>query len=350
MYDNLYSTYSVTASFFISFFVAYLITPLFRLFAIKLGFLDHPQFQKKSHAKPMPLPGGGAIIFSFFVSILLTTRLEKVLIPLSIGTTVLLVFGLIDDKMGMMPNIKLASQLIAALIVIRMGIKIDTIQNHYLSLIFTVFWIISITNSFNLLDNLNGLSSGIAGISAIFFGLLAFKNGQMFVATLSCALAGSCFGFLRHNFPRARIFMGDAGSMFLGFMLSCIAILGSWETEKITISLSLPLLILSYPIFDTVLVTSIRLLEKRSIFQGGKDHSSHILASLGLKKRRAVLYIFGICLFTGLCAYVMDTMSTTVGFGVMVIAYGFLLLLGINLLYIKLSKFRKKKRYRQKAE
>ncbi len=343
MYDRLYSSFSVVGAFLISLFLAYLITPLFRLIAIKLNFFDHPQLKKKSHTKPIPLLGGLSIFLSFLISILLTTRLEKILIPIFLGSLVLIIFGLIDDRLGMMPKVKLAAQLIAALIVIRMGIKVDTIQHYYLSLIFTVLWIIGITNAFNLLDNLNGLSSGIAGISAVFFGLIAWRNGQMFVATISLALAGACFGFLRHNFPRANIFMGDAGSMFLGFALSCIAIVGCWETEKISISLSLPILILAYPIFDTTLVTIIRLTEGRSIFQGGKDHSSHILAMLGLKKKKAVLFIFFICIYTGICAYIMSISNIYVGFTVMVIAYLFLLSLGIYLISIRLSRVKRLK-------
>ena len=339
----MYSNFDIVGAFLIGLTLSYLMTPLFRVLAVQLGFLDHPQTKKKSHAKPMPLFGGLAILFAFSISILLTTRSEKVLIPIFLAGSILIFFGLIDDKFGMMPKVKLASQLIAALIVIRMGIKVDTIQHHYLSLVFTIIWIIGITNAFNLLDNLNGLSSGIAGIAATFFGFIAWGNGQIFVAVVSFAVAGSCFGFLKHNFPRANIFMGDAGSMFLGFILSCIAIIGSWETEKISISLSLPILILSYPIFDTTLVTVIRIIEKRPIFVGGKDHSSHILASLGLKKRRAVLVIYAICIFTGMCAYVMSTMSTTIGFLAMGVAYLFLFVLGIYLLFVRVTRSKKKR-------
>jgi UDP-GlcNAc:undecaprenyl-phosphate GlcNAc-1-phosphate transferase len=343
MLDHLYSHYSVIGTFLISAVLSYLITPLFRLIALRTAFVDHPQSKKKAHVTPVPLLGGLAIVFSFMVSIMLTTRFEKVLIPILIGAAVVVLFGLIDDKLGMMPRVKLTGQLVAALVVIRMGIKVDTIPFYYASLLFTVIWIMGITNAFNLLDNLNGLSSGIAGISAVCFGVIAWKNGQMFVATVSFALAGSCFGFLKHNFPKANIFMGDAGSMFLGFMLSCIALIGCWETERISTSLSVPILILGYPIFDTALVSIIRTIEGRSIFQGGKDHSSHILSIVRFVRNRktAVMIIFCTCAFTGYSAYLLSQSNVYIGLGIMILAYGFLFWLFLSLLFVRLAIFKK---------
>jgi len=340
-----YSSFDIFGAFIIALVLSYCLTPLFKMTAMRLNFFDHPEIKKKSHAKPIPLLGGVAIFTSFFLAVLFSTRSEEALLPVFLGALVLVVFGLIDDRFGMMPNVKLAAQFIAALIVIRMGIRVDTIQNHYLSLIFTVVWIVGITNAFNLLDNLNGLSSGIAGIAGVFFGIIALHNGQFFTAVISFALAGACFGFLKHNFPRAHIFMGDTGSMFIGFILSCIAIIGTWKTDKISISLSLPILILSYPIFDTLLVTIIRIIEGRSIFQGGRDHSSHILALLGFKKKRAVILIFFIAFYTGVCAYMMSISSVAVGFAVMILAYLFLLILGLYLLSVRITKARKTKKY-----
>lgn len=343
VFDHLYSNYTILASFLIPLVICYLITPVFKMMALKLDYVDHPQKNKKSHNRPTPLLGGLAIFVSFLIGILFTTRFEKLLIPLLLGAFVLVIFGLIDDKYGMMPNVKMAGQIIAALILIRMGIKVDTIQDHYLSLIFTVFWVVGITNAMNLLDNLNGLSSGIAGISALFFGIIAWQNGQMFVSTISLCLAGACFGFLKHNFPRAKIFMGDVGSMTIGFILSAIAIMGCWKTEKISISLSLPILILSYPIFDTTLVTIIRRMEGRSIFEGGRDHSSHILSLLGLKKKRAVLLIYIICLYVGFSAYLMSRANIYASFAIMGLAYLFLIILGIYLISVRLTRTKRLK-------
>ena len=308
----------IFGAFFIALIISYGFTPLARQIAFKIKLLDYPN-SKKSHAHPIPLLGGLTIFLAFFGAVLFTTNTNNYICGILIGGAILLVLGMIDDKLGMMPRMKLAGQILAALIVYKAGIRVITFEDYYVSMLFTVFWIVAITNAFNLLDNLNGLSSGIAGISAIFFGIMALMDSQIYIAVLSFALAGACFGFLKHNFPKARIFMGDSGSMFLGFSLACIAILGSWETDKISLSLSLPILVLGYPIFDTALVTFLRLIEKRPIFLGGKDHSSHILASLKFKKKRAVLLIYIISVLLGLSAFLVSISPLAIGVAILVI-------------------------------
>lgn len=298
----------IFGAFFIAIIVSYGFTPLARQIAFKIGLLDHPN-NKKTHAHPTPLLGGLSIFLAFFTAVLFTTDANNYLYGILAGGAILLVLGMVDDKLGMMPRMKISGQILVALIAYKAGIRVITFEDYYVSMFFTVFWIVGITNAFNLLDNLNGLSSGIAGIASLFFGIMALRDSQIYIAVLCFSLAGACFGFLRHNFPKAKIFMGDSGSMFLGFTLASVAILGSWKTDKISLSLSLPVLVLGYPIFDTTLVTFLRFIEKRSIFLGGKDHSSHILASLGFKKKRAVLLIYLICISLGSCALLM-TIST----------------------------------------
>jgi len=309
----------VFGAFFIAIILSYGFTPLAGHIAFKIKLLDHPN-SKKSHAHPTPLLGGLSMFLAFFVAVFFTTGMTSYMSGILMGAAILMILGMIDDKVGMMPRMKLSGQILAALIVYKAGIKVVTFEDYYVSMAFTVFWIVGITNAFNLLDNLNGLSSGIAGISCIFFGIMALVNSQVYIAVLSFALAGACFGFLKHNFPKARIFMGDSGSMFLGFTLASIAILGSWETDKISLSLSLPILVLGYPIFDTTLVTILRIREKRSIFIGGRDHSSHILASLKFKKKRAVLAIYAICILLGISALLMATLPLPAAIGVFLIA------------------------------
>ncbi|MDP2912811.1 MAG: MraY family glycosyltransferase, partial [Candidatus Omnitrophota bacterium] len=214
---------------------------------------------------------------------------------------------------------------------------------YHLGVIFTYIWIIGITNSFNLLDNMNGLSAGIASIAAAFFGIIAYMNGQPMVCALSFAVAGSTLGFLKHNFPKANIFMGDAGSLIVGYLLSTISILTSWKIDTWTISLAVPLLILGYPIFDTTLVTVIRLLQGRSVFDGGKDHSSHRLALLGLKRFRAVLVIYGLCLFLGTAALLMTRMSHSTAIVFMGFVFLIMLGLGIRLSFVDTKRFGRKK-------
>ncbi len=333
----------IFGAFFIALIISYGFTPLARQIAFKIKLLDHPN-SKKSHAHAIPLLGGLSIFLAFFVGILFTTNINNPIYGILIGGIILLGLGIIDDKLGMMPKMKLSGQIIAALIAYKMGVRVITFEDYYLSMFFTVFWIVGITNAFNLLDNLNGLSSGIAGISAVFFGIMAIMDGQIYIAVLSLALAGACFGFLKHNFPKASIFMGDSGSMFLGFTLACIAILGSWETDKISLSLSLPVLVLGYPIFDTTLVTFLRFKEKRSIFLGGKDHSSHILASLGFKKKRAVLVIYIISVLLGASALLVLMLPLAGAIAIFVITVCSMISFGVYLALkrLKSAKLRRK--------
>lgn len=335
--------YDIFGSFFIALIISYGFTPFAREIAFKFKMLDQPN-HRKAHAHPTPLLGGLAVYIAFIAAILFTAKIDFQILALTAGGTAIFFLGIIDDKLGMIPKLKLSVQILAALLVFKLGFRVSTFEDYYLSMIFTVFWIVGITNAFNLLDNLNGLSSGIAGISSVFFGLLAVKNGDIHTATISFALAGACFGFLRHNFPKASIFMGDCGSMLLGFLLSCIAILGTWKTDKISLSLSLPILILGYAIFDTTLVTIIRLIEKRPIFIGGKDHSSHILASLGFRKRRAVVVIYGLTFLLGLSALAISVSSTSAAVIILCSMVAFLMIIGVYLASKRLGSAKAKRR------
>lgn len=337
----------VFGAFLIAMIIAYGFTPLAKEIAFKIRLLDEPNNHKKSHARPTPLLGGLAIYMAFFASILFTTEINNNISSILAGSAIIFILGVIDDKLGMMPNMKLSGQIIAALIVYKAGLRVTTFEDYYVSMFLTVFWIVGITNAFNLLDNLNGLSSGIAGISSVFFGILAIGDSQIYVAIVCFALAGACFGFLKHNFPKASIFMGDSGSMLLGFLLACIAILGTWKTEKIGLSLSLPFLILGYPIFDTTLVTFLRLKEKRPVFIGGRDHSSHILASLGLKKRRAVLLIYVISITLGLSALLISISPFPIAIGTGIAAISGMSGFGI---YLSVKRLKSAKVKRQNGQ
>jgi len=335
MPEHIVTNWDIGGAFLIGFIVAYGFTPFIREVAFKTGMLDHPA-GKKSHAHPTPLLGGVAIFIAILTAVVFSMGLDRGMIGIFIGASMLLLTGLVDDKLGMMPQLKLCVQILAGFTAFKFGLAVTTIEDYYLSMFFTVFWIVGITNAFNLLDNLNGLSGGIAAISAFFFCAITFMNGDYQTAALSACIAGACAGFLPYNFfPRARIFMGDSGSLVLGFLLACIAIMGSWETDKISLSLSIPIAILGYPIFDTTLVTLIRLREGRSIFQGGKDHSSHILAFVGLKKKRAVLLIFGICLLLGVAALIIKYSPSGPGFTALASAFAAMTAFGARLFYLR---------------
>lgn len=328
--------------------ISYLIMPLMRTLASRAGFLDHPK-DTKVHAHPMPLLGGVGIYLSFIIGIVATTNViyDARLLGIFVGCTVLLIVGLIDDRMGMMPEVKLLAQILAAIAVVKAGVRVEFLQNYYLNTLFTYLWIVGITNSFNLLDNMNGLSSGIAGIAAVFFGIISWGTGQLEIAVISFALAGACLGFLKHNFPKAHIFMGDSGSLVIGFVLACIGVIGSWKSRFLSTSLAIPVLILAYPIFDTTLVTIIRIIEKRSVFQGGKDHSSHRLALMGLRRRNAVLLIYGICILLGISAVIVQKILPKYAFVVIGTVGIFLCLLGVRLSRVDTGRFGVKKRSRK---
>ena len=338
------NVFQIIDAFAIAAIVSYLITPFIRILAIRTGYLDHPK-DNKVHAHPTPLLGGLSIFIAFVVALL---PKEQVVSSLPVralltGALVLIAIGLIDDRMGMMPKFKLLGQFLAAMVVIKAGVRIEFVNNYYISVALTYLWIIGITNAFNLSDNMNGLSAGIAGISAVFFGVIAYMDGQPIISAVSFALAGSTFGFLKHNFPKASLFMGDAGSLVLGYALAVIAIMGKWTTYIWTTSLMVPILVLGYPIFDTALVSVIRILERRSIFQGGKDHSSHRIALLGFKRYKTVLVIYGICVILGLTAVAVTKTHWRIGIALGAAVLVLMLIFGVLLSFIDTKRFGRKK-------
>lgn len=324
--------------------ISYVITPVIRNIAIKLKYIDHPK-TNKVHAHPTALLGGVAIYISFIVGLLTTVgfALDVRFTSIIIGSTFLLIIGLVDDRMGMMPEVKLLGQFLAAMIVVKSGVRVEFLHNYYLDTLFTYLWIVGITNAFNLLDNMNGLSAGIAVIASIFFGIVMCTSNQISVAIVAFALAGAGLGFLKHNFPKASIFMGDTGSLVLGFVLAALAVMGSWSTRFLTTSLAMPMLILAYPIFDTMLVTVMRSIEGRSLFQGGRDHSSHRIALLGFRKRRTVIAIYGICVVLGLSALLVQRLPLKSALILIGCVTVLMVTLGVRLAFVDTGRFGRNK-------
>lgn len=287
--------------FLLAFAVALLLTPILRCLALRIGLVDRPT-SYKIHQAPVALLGGVAICGAFVVAVLFEGVTPGPLLGIVIGAILLMLTGIVDDTRGMRPRMKLLAQTAAGLVAIAGGIHTTFLGAWYWNIPFTLFWIVGITNAFNLLDNMDGLSAGVAMISASTFAILASRYvelgpEQAVTAMAGAALAGACLGFLPSNLIRASIFMGDAGSLVIGFTLSSLAALGSWRSPTVATSIVIPILVLAYPIFDTTLVTILRLQSGRPISQGGKDHSSHRLVSLGLGQTEAVLliYLFAIC-------------------------------------------------------
>ncbi|HEX2033401.1 MAG TPA: MraY family glycosyltransferase [Chloroflexota bacterium] len=291
-------------------------TPVVRRLAHRLGVLDQPS-QRKIHLQPMPLLGGLAVYAAFWLGVLIVTRFEvaatEVSLPITtrelaaifLATLTLMLVGFADDKLGgLRPGTKLGGQLAAAAIATIGGLQLRVFDLPWLDVPLTFLWIVGISNAINLLDNMDGLSAGATAIAALFFFAIAALNGQLLVGIMALALAGACLGFLRYNFNPATVFMGDTGTLFMGFLLAAIGLKlkasgpGWW-------SFILVVVVLALPIFDTSLVTAYRLWKGRHLAQGGKDHTSHRLVKLGLRDRQAVLVLYGAAIIAGALALVL---------------------------------------------
>lgn len=310
----------------VGFAVSLGLTPLTRQLARRLGFLDKPG-GRKIHGTPMPLLGGLAIYGAFVIALLLFPHWPQYLLELGtilVGATWLAVIGLIDDRRNLSPWIKFPAQFLAAGGVIVAGVQVDIFHVPVLDALLTFFWIVGIINATNFLDNMDGLAAGLSGIASAFFFILAVSQGQEFVAALSAALCGSAIGFLIYNFNPATTFMGDMGSLVLGFVLAVLGIKLHFYRQSLAVSWFIPLLVLGLPLFDTSLVVFTRLREGRSPVRGAKDHTSHRLAVLGFSQRQAVITQYVVCVLLGAAAVVVSQADAAIGqaVGIGVLAIG----------------------------
>ena len=277
-------------------------TPLVRLFALRNGFIPYPR-SDRWHKNPTANLGGVGIYFAFLISAIFFNFINKAALGLIAGGTFLFIVGLIDDKFHLTPYTKLFSQIIAGCIAIFFGSYIGLPIDNLFTIPLTLIWIVVVTNSFNLLDNIDGLSAGIAAISSLMLSFLFITKDNNTTGMFGFILAGAALGFLPYNFNPARIFMGDSGSMFLGYSLSIISISGTVRhISNLLTTMLVPVLILSVPIFDTIFVTVLRKFQGRKIFEGGKDHTSHHLVTLGLSQRKTVLLLYAVSIIFGLIA------------------------------------------------
>lgn len=318
----------------IAFFTALAVTPVVRKFAIKFKAVDCPN-ARKVHHNIMPRLGGLAICLAFWVTVLLTQEITREIGGLLVGGAIICLVGVWDDFKNVSPKTKLLAQIIAACVVVAAGIRVDFLTNPLEGLIgmeffqhptiglwifsypLTVLWIIGITNAVNLIDGLDGLAAGVSSIAALTLGVVSLLEGQGNASVLFFILAASALGFLFYNFYPASIFMGDTGSLFLGFNLSTLAIIGLTKSTTI-ISLFLPIIILGIPIFDTLFAIFRRFVNGKPIFSPDKEHLHHRLLALGLTHRLTVLTIYGISLLLGASAVIMSLVTTAQGMLLMV--------------------------------
>ncbi|MBU4310791.1 undecaprenyl/decaprenyl-phosphate alpha-N-acetylglucosaminyl 1-phosphate transferase [bacterium] len=284
-------------AFFSSLILVFLLTPLARRMAFRFDILDHPRAPVKVHKEPVPYLGGVAIFLAFLVPVIaglfflnIPEEGREQLLGILLGGTIIIALGLADDLKGLSAKTKLFVETIAAILLIAFGVRLKFLP-VLPSIPLTILWVVGITNAFNIIDIMDGLSSGVAFIAALALIAIALPGEQAFVILACVALAGACLGFLRHNLFPAKIYMGDAGSLFLGFTMAAIAI-GTSYTAVNRIALFAPILILGIPIYDTFLVTALRTKKGRSILRASNDHFALRLVALGLSRKKTVLIIY----------------------------------------------------------
>ena len=264
--------------------------------ARQFGILDHPNTRLKKHRKPIPYLGGVALFLAFAGAVLAVKLLHagtpRGIVGVMAGATLVFLVGLMDDIRPMKPLTKLLLQIVAASIPIYFGVHIKFIDNPWGHIPLTILWLVGITNAFNLLDVMDGLSSGVAAIAALCFWAVSAQTGRLNDAIMAAAIAGACGGFLFYNRPPARIFMGDAGSLFLGFALAAVAI-GEGYSLKTELGVMAPLMILGVPIFETLFLMAIRWQAGKPIMHGSPDHIALRLRKMGFSTGQCLAWLWG---------------------------------------------------------
>lgn len=313
-------------SFIMAFIVAFAATPIAKKIAFGIGAVDIPKDNRRMHKKPMARLGGLAIVSGFLVSLLFNIllsmlsfsdvfRLDKQLLGLLIGAVLIVGIGIIDDIKQLGARIKLVIQLLAALAVVLSGTLIVNVTNPFsphgfsalspwVSYPITILWIVGVTNAVNLIDGLDGLAAGVSSIASLSLFFISALMFDMQTAIITAALAGATLGFLPYNFNPAKIFMGDTGATFLGFVLGVISIQGTLKSAA-TIAIAVPLLVLGIPLFDTLFAILRRLMNGKSIMEADRGHLHHRLIDMGLSHKQSVVVIYTASATLGLCAIVL---------------------------------------------
>lgn len=327
-------------NYFIAFFsaliISFILTPPARILAFKVGALDVPKDSRKIHKKPMPYFGGLAIYVAIISCMFVYMPHTKTNMSIIAGATIIVLTGIIDDMYNMNAKLKLLMQIVAASVAIYGGIQIHFITNplsetgmlllRNLTIPITLFWIVGITNTINLIDGLDGLASGVASIAATTLLFTAALKGYDFIVMQCAIIAGASLGFLPFNFNPAKIFMGDTGALLLGYMLAVTSILGMVKSVA-AVALIVPVFALGVPIFDTAFAIIRRYLNNKPIMEADKDHLHHKLMGKGLNQRQTVLIMYFISMILGLAAIVVADAEPMVGFtvvGIVVVAVFYL--------------------------
>ncbi len=315
--DNQLIVYVVLAL-LVALVISFLATPVVKTFAYKVGAIDVPKDNRRMHKVPIPRLGGLAIFIGFMVSVLLFVPITPEMRSILLGAVIIVVLGVVDDIMALPAMLKFVVQIIAALIPALGGVRILAFSNPNifsdnlywvldgLSIPITVLWIVGITNSVNLIDGLDGLANGVSAISATTMLLIALLISEAQVALVMAALVGACVGFMPYNLNPAKMFMGDTGATFLGYILATMSIQGLFKYYAL-ISFVVPFLILGLPIFDTAFAFIRRIAHGQSPMHADRSHIHHRLIDMGLSQKQAVATLYVISAILGLSAVVLTT-------------------------------------------
>lgn len=321
---NTNGTLFMICAFVIAFAFSFASTPIVTQLAFKIGAVDIPKDNRRMHKKPIPRLGGLAIIFGFTVALLCVGNgFTRPNIATLIGAFIIAVMGVIDDCKDLDARVKFVVQIIAALIVIYGGdVKITVFTNpnimsanpyiilpEWISVIGTVLWIVFITNAVNFIDGLDGLAAGVSAIMSVSLVFISVRTGESSIALIGMALMGACFGFLPFNFNPAKIFMGDTGSTFLGFMLASLSVQGVFKSYAV-ISFAVPLLILGLPLFDAVFAMIRRIVTGKNPMSADRGHLHHRLIDMGFSQKQTVFILYAISGVLGISAVLLAESGT----------------------------------------
>lgn len=302
--------------------ISFVLTPLVKALAIRLGFVDIPKDERRMHHRPIPTIGGVAIFTAFLLVMLVMCDMNRELWGLLAGSLLIVITGIIDDKYDLNAKLKFIIQIVAAAIPVSQGCLIEHICNPIgfigpeyidlgvLAIPITIVWIVAITNAVNFIDGLDGLSVGVCGISSLTMGIIALVMGQSTEALILGILLGACLGFLPYNFNPAQIFMGDTGATFLGFVLSCMSVSGLFKLYTV-ISFAVPLLVLGVPLFDICFACIRRIWNHVSPMHADRSHIHHRLIDSGFNQRQSVMILYAAASLLGVLAVVFSTSGVT---------------------------------------
>ena len=308
----------VMSAILIAFLVSIAVTPAVKSFASKVGAIDVPDHKRHIHDHPIPRMGGLAIFFGFLLSVLLFADITTEVRGILLGAIIIVATGAMDDVISLKPGTKFLAQIIAAVIAVIHGVVIRVVMNPnvfsetesvllgWLAIPITILWIVGITNSVNLIDGLDGLAVGVSTISCITILVVALRVAEPNVAIIVAALAGACIGFMPYNLNPAKIFMGDTGSLLLGYVLSTVSVLGLFKFYTV-VTFVVPVLALAVPLSDTLFAFVRRIVHGQSPFQADRGHFHHKLMDLGLNQKQAVAILYAVSAALGLAAVTLTT-------------------------------------------